>query len=206
MVLKTRCTGTPYQISANQPGLVLHRPGKEKTEVNTMSSRTIAKWIKDSKYHFCAACGSEDDLQYHHLVPISRGGTDEPSNIIVLCAVCHQKWHQQGGSDHHNHLVKDGIAEAKKRGVRVGKPPLDYEKVMKLIAEYSTQFNEDSITTEHEIMDMAEIKPVSYAKCKRMLLSAMQEEVWPYSWDKPVQVRKHPLYDHCVKRMRGEMV
>lgn len=168
--------------------------------------RSIPKWIMESKYHFCAACGREDDLQYHHLVPVACGGANEPDNIIVLCAVCHQKWHMQGGKYKHNHLIKDGIAEAKKRGIHVGRKPADGENIIRTIAEKSTQFNEDSLTTEHEIMEMLGIKEVCYAKYKRKLLAAMQEDVWPYSWDKPVQVRKRPLYDHCVKQMRGEMV
>lgn len=166
-------------------------------------SKTVPQWIKDSKYHFCAVCGSENDLQYHHLVPNALGGETDPKNIIVLCAVCHQKWHKQKGREHHNYLVKDGIDKAKKRGVHVGKPCADYENVMRMIAENSTQFNANSMTTEREIMDMCNVKPVCYAKCKRMLFDAMSEDVWPYSWSKPVQVRNRPLYDHCIKDIRG---
>ncbi len=168
-------------------------------------SRTIPQWIKDKKYHFCAACGSDTDLQYHHLVPAALGGKNVPENIIVLCGVCHQKWHMQNGRDHHNYLVKQGIAEAKKRGVKVGKPPADYEKVMRLIAEKSTQFNADSLTTEHEIMEMGGVKYVCYAKCKRMLFDGMRAEVWPYEWAKPVQVRNRPLYDRVIRKIRGDI-
>ena len=164
----------------------------------------VSQHIINAKYHFCAACGSEHDLQYHHLVPVSLGGVDEPSNIIVLCATCHQKWHQQGGRVHHNYLVKHGIERAKERGVHVGKPQADYENVMKLIAQYSTQFNQDSLTTEHEIMAMAGVKEVCYAKCKRMLFNAMQADVWPYEWDKPTYVQNRPLYNKIIKRMRAE--
>ena len=41
---------------------------------------------------------------------------------------------------------------------------------------------------------------------ERMLLSAMQEEVWPYDWKKPVQVRNRPEYEHKLKRIRGDAV
>ena len=172
-------------------------------------SRTVPQWIKDAKYHFCAACGNENDLQYHHLVPVVLGGKDEPSNIIVLCAVCHQKWHKQKGTDHHNYLVKQGIAEAKKRGVHVGKTPADYEKVMRLIAENSTQFRKISPYdifrpryTEHEIMEMAGVKEVCYAKCKRMLIEAYNADVWPYDWHKPEHMNNRPLYDKVIKEWR----
>ena len=171
-------------------------------------SKSVAQWIKDAKYHFCAACGSEHDLQYHHLVPVSKGGEDDPTNIIVLCAGCHQKWHQQGGRDHHNYLVKDGIARARERGVKVGKPNADYDNIMRLIATYSTQFNDFDNPdyephTEREIMEMAGVKPVCYHKCKRMLFDAMNADVWPYSWPKPKQVRNYPIYEQVVKRMRA---
>lgn len=177
-------------------------------EVNNVS-RTVPQWIKDAKYHFCAACGNENDLQYHHLVPVVLGGKDEPSNIIVLCAVCHQKWHKQKGTDHHNYLVKQGIAEAKKRGVHVGKTPADYEKVMRLIAKNSTQFRKISPYdifrqryTEHEIMEMAGVKEVCYAKCKRMLIDAYNADVWPYDWPKPEHMNNRPLYDKVIKEWR----
>lgn len=171
--------------------------------------RIVPQWIKDTKYHFCAACGKEDDLQYDHLVPVSLGGKTEPSNIIVLCAVCHQKRHKQNGSEHHNYLVKRGIAEAKKRGVRVGKAPADYEKIMRLIAENSTQFMENNPYdisrpryTEHEIMEIAGVKEVCYAKCKRMLIEAYNADKWPYEWHKPECMNNRPLYDRIVKEWR----
>lgn len=165
-------------------------------------SRSIPQWIKDQKYHFCAICGAEDDLQYHHWIPKSLGGKTEFANIMVVCATCHQKRHDQKGRDHHNYLVKNGIAKAKERGVKVGKPSADYEKVMRLIAENSTQFNRDSLVTEHEIMEMAGIKEVCYAKCKRMLFTAINADEWPYDWAKPRQIRNRPLYDRVIKYKR----
>ena len=177
---------------------------KNKQEDTSMGKRpSIPQWIKDQKYHFCAMCGRTDDLQYNHVEP-ANGHNTVFENIIVLCAPCHQKWHKQKGSVHHNYLVKDGIEKARERGVRVGRPPIDYEKVMRLIAENSTQFNRDSLVTEHEIMERAGIKAVSYAKCKRMLFAAMEEPEWPYDWAKPVRVRNYPLYDHVIRDMRGD--
>lgn len=168
-------------------------------------SRTVPQWIKDKKYHFCAMCGKTEDLQYHHVEP-ANGHNTVFENIIVFCAPCHQKWHKQEGQVHHNYLVKQGIVKARERGVKVGKKPADYEKVMRLIAENSTQFNKSSLITEHEIMDMAGVKGVCYAKCKRMLLSAINGDNWPYSWPKPTYVANRPLYDGAIKRMRGDTV
>lgn len=163
---------------------------------------SIPQWVKDAKYHFCAVCGRTDDLQYHHWEP-DNGHNTVPENIIVLCAKHHQEFHGQGGKIKHNRLVKEGIAAARKRGVRVGRKPADHEKIMRTIAENSTQFNLDSKTTENEIMDMLGIKNVCYHNCKRELLNVMKAEVWPYSWPKPTQVRDHPMYEGKLKRLRG---
>ena len=167
-------------------------------------SRTIPQWMKDEKYHFCAVCGRTEDLQYHHFVPMSLGGANEPSNIIVLCAEFHQRWHQQGGAIKHNELIKEGIAKAKERGVRVGRKPSDGERIMRAIAEKSTQFNPGSLMTEGEIREELGIKNVCYCKYKRRLIETMGEETWPFDWPKPAVMMKRPLYDGVIKKMRGE--
>ena len=167
-------------------------------------SRTVPKWVKEAKPHYCAACGRGDDLQYHHLTPKSKGGVDIPSNIIVLCAECHQKLHGQGGDIKHNHLVRDGIIRARGEGVFVGRKPADAERIMRLIAENSTQFQNDKLITENEIMEIAGVKPVCYHKYKRRLLLLMDADEWPFEWDKPKKLRGMPMYDRVIKRLRGD--
>ncbi len=41
----------------------------------------------------CAVCGFSDVIQVHHLVPRSVGGTDDISNLIVLCPNHHALHH-----------------------------------------------------------------------------------------------------------------
>lgn len=170
-------------------------------------SKAIPQWVKDAKYHFCAACGRTDDLQYNHLDP---KGPTVPENIIVLCAPCHQKYHRQGGKIHHNYLVKEGIAAARERGVELGRPDkVNYDEFARVLAENSTRFHEIDEPgykplTEHEIMDKFGIKSSStMKKGYDYLLNAMKAEVWPYSWPKPTQVRDHPMYEGKLKRLRG---
>lgn len=38
----------------------------------------------------CAICGSEKNLEKHHLKPLSKGGTEAPENIVFLCKPCHR--------------------------------------------------------------------------------------------------------------------
>lgn len=41
--------------------------------------------------HCCAGCGSGLDLERDHVHPRSAGGTDDPSNLQVLCHHCNNK-------------------------------------------------------------------------------------------------------------------
>ena len=53
--------------------------------------------IKARDGYVCHYCKQTGDAQYgpdgrpwhiDHLIPVSRGGTDEPSNLVVACATC----------------------------------------------------------------------------------------------------------------------
>lgn len=41
----------------------------------------------------CAECTHAGDLHVHHLLPRREGGTDDPCNLITLCAGCHAARH-----------------------------------------------------------------------------------------------------------------
>jgi 5-methylcytosine-specific restriction endonuclease McrA len=36
----------------------------------------------------CAACGSRNDVHVDHIIPVSKGGTSERSNLQPLCYWC----------------------------------------------------------------------------------------------------------------------
>lgn len=173
-----------------------------------MSRREIpAKWIRDMLPKKCVNCGSTTGIVYHHIVPVELGGNEVPSNIAVLCSVCHGKVHfGKDGVMDHGQLVKSGQQRARLNGKKIGRKPANGEHIMRAIAEQSTQFNKNSLITEAEIREKLGIKNVCYCKYKRKLLEAMQEEVWPYEWQKPVQVRKTPVYEYKLKKLRGEVV
>lgn len=38
-------------------------------------------------------CKSSKQLEIHHKIPVSKGGSNEKSNLIVLCHKCHRKQH-----------------------------------------------------------------------------------------------------------------
>lgn len=41
----------------------------------------------------CVNCESEEKIEYHHIVPITVGGTNRLSNIVPLCEKCHKAVH-----------------------------------------------------------------------------------------------------------------
>ena len=45
-----------------------------------------AVWERDGGR--CARCGAQQDLQYDHIIPLSRGGADTADNLQLLCAPC----------------------------------------------------------------------------------------------------------------------
>ena len=57
-------------------------------------SPTFRKAVREEKGCVCANCGSAERIEYHHIVPISLGGTDSPGNMVALCHVCHVAAHR----------------------------------------------------------------------------------------------------------------
>lgn len=43
-------------------------------------------WTRDKGV--CARCGASKELHFDHIIPLSRGGSDEPENIQILCRTC----------------------------------------------------------------------------------------------------------------------
>lgn len=69
--------------------------------------RQIRRAVVNRDNHECQDCGNSvlswvhDDheecprLHVHHIVPKSKGGSDDPTNLITLCESCHQKRHSR---------------------------------------------------------------------------------------------------------------
>lgn len=48
----------------------------------------IAVWRRDQGK--CGTCGSRDRLEYDHIVPVSRGGSNTSRNVELLCETCNR--------------------------------------------------------------------------------------------------------------------
>ena len=75
------------------------------------------------KLPFCVACWAADDLQHHHLVTRKEGGSNDGTNLVTLCTVCHHKLHQRqmNGTYNHSENVKAALARARVEGKSLGR-------------------------------------------------------------------------------------
>jgi len=78
-----------------------------------MISANISKEVRREVYlrdgYACALCDSRETIQIHHYVPRSRGGTNDPMNLITLCWECHNAVH--GGYTAPGYPTKEEIEQ-----------------------------------------------------------------------------------------------
>jgi hypothetical protein len=60
-----------------------------KGERKRISQATREDLLKNANFR-CVVCGSASPLELRHIVPISLGGTVDPSNLTVVCANCNR--------------------------------------------------------------------------------------------------------------------
>lgn len=53
----------------------------------------IKKLLFSRDPHKCAMCGSTERLEIDHIIPLARGGSNDPDNLQILCRHCNRrKW------------------------------------------------------------------------------------------------------------------
>ncbi len=62
----------------------------QEAEAHWQQSREI---VLDRDGHNCCDCGTREGLHVHHRIPRALGGSDEPANLVTLCAGCHAVRH-----------------------------------------------------------------------------------------------------------------
>lgn len=67
----------------------------------------------------CVNCGSEVDVEYHHVIPKILGGSDNYTNLVPLCYQCHSKLHfGENKKINHSELTKEGLRKARTKEVK----------------------------------------------------------------------------------------
>lgn len=69
------------------------RPGR--AAYQDTAYRKIRFAVRQGRYGPCTACGDTNDLTVDHRVPLSQGGTNHPSNLVVLCRACNSRKHNR---------------------------------------------------------------------------------------------------------------
>lgn len=103
-----------------------------------MINKYVKRKISECWNYRCAICGRNDYLEYHHLIPISEGGTDDYDNIILLCACCHAAVHGRTYNPH-------------KPNCRTS---IDYETAKPILAAYFT--NEIGTKKTKELLHLSQ--------------------------------------------------
>lgn len=94
----------------------------------------------------CCNCGKEKDLEYHHIVPLSMGGSNNLSNLCCLCYSCHSLIHfGEKKNISHSEATKAGLQRAKEKGIKLGQP-----KGIKLITKKSIEAKQKIIELNYD--------------------------------------------------------
>ena len=99
------------------------------------TTRTAASMISKTELkqklgETCCNCGTNVDIEYHHIVPLSLGGNDIISNIAPICYKCHTLIHHGTTSIiSHSESIKAGIKKAQQNGTHCGRAKVTYETI-----------------------------------------------------------------------------
>ena len=70
---------------------------KEKNKVNKINKSPISPKLRFDVFRrdkfvcqYCGACGPNVELEVDHVIPVSRGGTDDMSNLKTACFNCNR--------------------------------------------------------------------------------------------------------------------
>lgn len=63
-----------------------------KSDIQQQRIDLIRKREKEQSVHIkaCAWCGSTENLEEHHMIPLFMGGTNDDRNLIYMCNRCHK--------------------------------------------------------------------------------------------------------------------
>jgi hypothetical protein len=68
---------------------------EKSTEIIEKRSRTISQKVRDAVWRRdegkCVQCGSNENLEFDHIIPFSKGGSNTKRNIQLLCESCNRK-------------------------------------------------------------------------------------------------------------------
>jgi len=67
---------------------------RRRLQLDPVSYKKLQRAVLKRDGWRCQQCGVRDKLHVHHIQPRSLMGDDAESNLITLCASCHEKIHR----------------------------------------------------------------------------------------------------------------
>ena len=64
-------------------------PRKSRSRPKLSARKSLSVFARNG--YACIACGSQDDLTVDHIVPWSKGGTNDMDNLQTLCRSCNSR-------------------------------------------------------------------------------------------------------------------
>lgn len=82
--------GDEYQKLVNKINR-LKQISSNRQQINRKQiSDHILAFVLQRDLNKCVLCGDDSNLQFDHILPVSKGGNNEPENLRILCQQCNQ--------------------------------------------------------------------------------------------------------------------
>jgi hypothetical protein len=78
-----------YKLSSGATTLTSAAGASQQRRDSIPAAVRLEVWRRDGG--FCTRCGGRERLEYDHIVPASRGGSNTARNIELLCQDCNRK-------------------------------------------------------------------------------------------------------------------
>lgn len=69
----------------------LWRPGPDAKPVRKEVPLAYRHFIYQRDGHRCVTCGTDQDLSIDHILPVSKGGTNDLANLQTMCRPCNSR-------------------------------------------------------------------------------------------------------------------
>lgn len=137
-----------------------------RTQFNTEAFQTM---LRNTLGTECVNCGGLEYIQYHHIVPLVLGGTNNIKNIVPLCGNCHALIHDLNNL-RHKELQRQGIDVALAKGVKFGRPSIEFPEKWEKIYN---QWKNGEITAK-KAMELLNLKRNTFYRLVQKYLEETQ--------------------------------
>lgn len=92
---KKTCSKKCFEKLLSSPDRTFSKGRKKVTSTPKFRTRSLRKLMFSLRGSKCEICNynKEQVLTIHHIIERSKGGSDDPSNLLVLCRNCHGEIH-----------------------------------------------------------------------------------------------------------------